>query len=82
MRSILIDQVASSVSQLVCHTSEPCKNGKTDRNALWTEDSGGPRKPLLDWGPDPPMGKGNFEGEGAAHCKVYRHFAATSTKTD
>jgi len=26
----------------VCHSSEPCKNGSTDRDAVWNEDSGGP----------------------------------------
>jgi len=30
----------------------------------------GPRNHVLDGGPHPPMGRGNFEGEGAAHCKV------------
>ena len=28
----------------VCHTSEPCKNVCTDRDAVWVEDSGGPRE--------------------------------------
>jgi len=30
----------------------------------------GPRNHVLDGGPDLPMGRGNFEGEGASHCKV------------
>jgi len=37
---------------------------------MMIEDSGGTRNRVLDGGPDPPMGRGNFEGEGAAHCKV------------
>jgi len=42
----------------------------------------GPGKHVLDGGPDPPMGRGNFEGEGASHCKVQghvhpQHFLAT-----
>jgi len=30
----------------------------------------GPRNRVLDGGPHPPMGKGNFMGEGASRCKV------------
>jgi len=30
----------------------------------------GPVNHVLDGGPDPPMGRGNFGGKGAAHCKV------------
>jgi len=33
--------VCRSVCRPVCHTSEPCKNGCTDRAAVWVEDSGG-----------------------------------------
>jgi len=46
MRPILTDRVAwsvgLSVGLSVCHTSEPCKNGCTDRAAFWVEDLGGP----------------------------------------
>jgi len=48
---------SSVVCRSVCHTSEP------DRDAIWVEDSGGPRKPCIRWGPDLPMWSGNFEGE-------------------
>ena len=54
----------SVVCRSVCHTSEPCRNGWTDRDAVRDEDSGGPREPCIRWGPDPPweaailMGKG------------------------
>ena len=34
--------VCLSVCRSVCHTSEPCKNGCTDRSAFWVEDLGGP----------------------------------------
>ena len=30
----------------------------------------GPGNHVLDGGPDPPMGRGNFEREGASRCKV------------
>jgi len=54
--------VAWSVGWSVCHTSEPCENGWTDRDAVWVEDSVGPREPCIRWGPDP-HGKGQFWGE-------------------
>jgi len=48
----------------VCHTSEPCNNCWTNWDAIWVEDSGGPREHILDgdWGSRCPMGSGNFEG--------------------
>ena len=53
---------SSVVCLSVCHTSEPCRNSCTDRDAVWVEDSGGPKKPCIRWGPVPPMGRGNFDG--------------------
>jgi len=44
---------SSVVCLLVCHTSEPYKNGCNDRDAVWVEDSGGPKEPCIRWGPDP-----------------------------
>jgi len=45
MRPIVTDRAAWSVSRCVgrsvCHTTEPCKNGRTDRDADSVEDSGG-----------------------------------------
>ena len=58
MRPIFTDRITWSVGlfvgQSVSHTSEPCKNGRSDRVVGWVEDSGGP---------DPAMGRGNFERE-------------------
>jgi len=60
------DEVALSVSLCVCHTSEPCKIGWTDRDAVWVEDSGGPKE-LRDASPHHPVGRCNYEeGEGIA----------------
>ena len=56
--------VCRSVCRSVCHTSERCKNGCTDQDAVWVEDLGGFKEPCIRWGPDPPMVKGNFEGKG------------------
>jgi len=47
MRPIVTDRVrvAWSVCLSVCHTSsEPCKTGRTDRDAVWVVDSGGPKE--------------------------------------
>jgi len=52
------------VCRSVYHSSEPCKNSWTDRDAVWVQDSGWPKNHVLDGGPDPPMGRGNFEGKG------------------
>ena len=37
-------------SSVVCHSSEPCKNGWTDRDAVWDLDSGGPKEACIRWG--------------------------------
>ena len=59
------DRVAWSVGRpvglSVCHTSEPCKNGRSDRDAVWVEDLG---NHVLRGGPDPPMERGNSGGLG------------------
>jgi len=46
---------------------------------LWT--LFGPRKHVLDGGPDLPMQRGNFEAVRAACCKVYRPSAVSWAKT-
>jgi len=35
---------------MVCHSHEPCKNGWTDRDAIWVVDSGGPKEACVTWG--------------------------------
>ena len=81
MRPILTDRVAWSVGLSVCHTSEPCKNGCTDRAAVWVEDLGWPGNHVLD-GVQIPHGKGQiFEGEWASHCKVRGHSTVVCAKT-
>jgi len=39
--------MSSVVCILVCHDSEPCKNGSTDRDAVWVVDTGGPQEPRI-----------------------------------
>jgi len=63
MRSIVTDRVEWSV----------CEPGKTDesiemRFGFRTRVDTGNH--VLDGGRNPQMGRGNSEGEGAAHCKV------------
>jgi len=48
--------VCLSICRSVCHNSQPCKNGCTDRDAVWVDDSGGPKEPCIRSGPDPPWG--------------------------
>ena len=62
---------SSVVCLSVCHDREPCKNGWTDRDAVWVVDSGGPNEPCIRWGPDPPMRRGNFEGAAVVKLQVY-----------
>jgi len=44
------------------HTSEPCINGWTDRDAIWVEDFGGPKEPCIRLGSTSSHGKGQFWG--------------------
>jgi len=63
MQPIVMDRVAWSVCRSVCHDREPCKTGWTDRDAVWLWTRVGPKKHVLDGGPDPNTWMGNFEGE-------------------
>jgi len=50
-RYCLSSVVCWSVCMSVCHTNEPCKNGCTDRDAVWVVGSDGPRESCVTWGP-------------------------------
>ena len=63
---------SSVVCRSVCHTSEPCKNGCTNRAAVWVEELGGPGEPCIRWGPDPPLRRGKFWGENERPIVKYR----------
>ena len=65
---------SSVVCRSVCHTSKPCKNGCTDRAAVWDEDLRAAGEPCIRWGPDPSMGRGKFFGENGRSIVKYRHF--------
>ena len=69
-----------SVGLLVCHTSEPCKNDCTDRDAVWVENSGGNKEPCVRLGSRCPVGRGNFErGKGRPFAK-YRDTLLSSVQ--
>jgi len=57
MWPIVTDRVAWSVSR------EPCKNGWTDRDAIWAVDSRGPKEPCIRWGSRSLRVKGQFWGK-------------------
>jgi len=42
---------------------EQCKNGWTDRDAIWVMDLGGSKKACIRWGPDPPCQGGIIRGK-------------------
>jgi len=79
--SIVTERVAWSVDRSLCHTSEPCKNGWTNRDAVWVKDSGGSREPCIRWGSRSPIGRSNFEWGRASHCGVSRHSAVICANT-
>jgi len=41
-----------------------------DQVAICVPNSGGPSEPRIKWDPDANMGRGNFDGKQANHCKV------------
>jgi len=61
-------------SSVVClsvrHSTEFCKNGWSDRDAVCVEDSGRPKEPCIRWGPDRPWDEAVSKGKEAACCKV------------
>jgi len=67
-----------SHSQFICHTSEP--NGCTDQDAVWVEDSGGPREPCVRSGSRSPVGRGNFEGGNGCPTVKYRDILRSSVQ--
>jgi len=71
-RTMYVDAVyCYRPSSLVCHTSEPCKNGWTDRDAVWVMDLGGTNKPCIRWGFTSRDVEGKFWGwKWASLCKV------------
>ena len=67
MRPIVTDRVAWSLSlsvTLVSQMAAPIKMLFGLRTRV------GPGNHVLDAGPDPSMGRGNFEGKETSHCQV------------
>jgi len=73
--------VCLSVCLSVCHTSEPCKNGWTDRDVVWVEDSGGPMELCIrSWKSRSPHGKGQFWGGKGRLVVKYRDTLRSSVQ--
>ena len=68
------------VCRSVCHTSEPGKNGCTDRAAVWAENLGGPGETCIRWGSRSPMGRGQFLGENGRPIVKYRDTLRSSVR--
>jgi len=51
-------------STVVCHTSEPCKNGWTNQDAVWVQDSAGPKEPCIRGGPHTTWEQAILRGKG------------------
>jgi len=66
---IVTDQVVWSVGLSVTLVS-PAKTAELIEMPFGLRSWVGPWNHVLDRGPDPPMERDNFEGEGASHCKV------------
>jgi len=76
--SVVCRSVWLLVCLMVCHTSEPCKNGWTDRDAVYVEDSGGTREPLD--GVQIPHGKEQFWGGKGRPILKYRETVQSSVQ--
>jgi len=79
MRPIVTERVAWSVGLSVCPTSEPCKNGCTDRDAVWVQDSSGPKEPCIRCGSRSPWEGAILRGNGRPIVK-YEHSAVICVK--
>ena len=72
MWPILTDRVEWSVGLSVCHSREPCKNDRTDRDADWVVGLRELKELCIRWGPDPPMARDNFWREKGRPIAKYR----------
>jgi len=82
MRPIVTDRVAWSVGRSVGRSVTlviPTKR-LHHRDAVWVENSGGTKEPCIKWGPDPLMGRGNFEGEKGRLTVKYRDTLRSSVQ--
>ena len=69
LRPIVTDRVAWSVCRSVTLVS-PAKTAEPIEMAFGLRTRVGTGNHVLDGGPEASTGMGNFEGRGAAHCKV------------
>ena len=69
MRPVVTDRVVWSVGLSVTLVSS-AKTAAPIEMPFGLRTRVGPGNHVLDGGPDPPIGRGNFEGKGASHRKV------------
>jgi len=81
MWPVVIDRVVWSVCLSVHHDREPCKNGWTDRDAVWAVDCDGPKEPCIIWVSRCPVVIGYFEGGGVRPVLKYRDYLPWAVKT-
>jgi len=80
MRPIVTDRVVWSVGRSVTLVS-PAKVDAPIEMPFRLRTRVGPRNHVLDGSPDPPMGRGNFEGEKGPPIVKYRDSVVPCTKT-
>ena len=76
--------VCRSVGLSVCQSVtlvSPAKTAEPIEMLFGLRTPVGPGNHVLDGGPDLPMGRGNFFGERASHCKVWGYSTVICTKT-
>jgi len=71
---------SSVVCRSVRHTSKPCKNCCTDRDAVWIQDLGRPKEPCIRWVSRSPMARDNCEGAKRRPTVKYRDTMQSSVQ--
>ena len=80
MRPIVTDRAAWSIGRSVCHTTvetakrqkHPAKTAAPIEMPFGLRTRVRRRNHVLDEGPDPLLGRGNFEGESVVRCMIAR----------
>jgi len=67
MWHIVTDRIAWCVSLSVYHSSEPCKNGSTNQDAIWAKHLGELKEPCTRWGFRSPWEEAITRGKGVVY---------------
>ena len=68
-------------SSVVCWSVTIVSPAKTAKD-VWVEHSGAPKEPWIRWGPDPPMGRSNFDGAKGRPIAKCRDTLQSSVQND